>query len=88
MVPARIEPAQQNLKSNLNLVRIKNRTYKNFEKYLSLHKGASVVEMDTVYNDTINCPIIQTFQIVDLNLQISLYQKKKTADAMVSGLEK
>lgn len=67
---------------------LKGRTYKDFQEYLAIHRGASVVEMDTVYNDGSNGPFIQTFQIVDLNLMIGVYHQKKTADTMVLGMQK
>ena len=75
-------------KPRQNRAYLKGRTYQDFQKYMALHKGASVVEMDTLYNDVTNGPFIQTFQIVDLNLMVAIYQKKKTAETMVQGVKK
>lgn len=70
-----------------NRAYLKNRTYKDFEKYVSDHPSLSIVEMDTVYNDVSNGPFIQTFQLVNYNLMIAIYHKEKTAANMIKGFK-
>lgn len=65
---------------------LKGRTYDCFEKYMKEHPSASIVEMDTVYNDVSNGPFIQTFMIVSYGIMIAVYHTEKTAETMVSGL--
>lgn len=66
---------------------LKGRTYTDFQEYLQKHPSASVIEMDTVYNDVSNGPFIQTFMIRDLRVMFSILHSEKTAVAMVSGLQ-
>lgn len=65
---------------------LKGRTYDCFEKFMKDHPSASVVEMDTVYNDVSNGPFIQTFMLVSFGIMIAVYQATKTADSMVCGV--
>lgn len=64
------------------------RTYKNFEAYMIERPNASVVEMDTVYNDISNGPFIQTFQFVDYHFMKGIYHDTKTAQDMLDGIQK
>lgn len=66
---------------------LKGRTYTDFQEYLQKHPSASVIEMDTVYNDVSNGPFIQTFMIRDLRVMFGILHSEKTAAAMVSGLQ-
>lgn len=65
---------------------LKGRTYDCFEKYKMEHPSASIVEMDTVYNDVSNGPFIQTFMIVSYGIMIAVYHTEKTSETMVNGL--
>lgn len=65
---------------------LKGRTYDCFETFIKDHPSASVVEMDTVYNDGSNGPFIQTFMLVSFGIMVAVYQTSKTAVSMVDGL--
>lgn len=65
---------------------LKGRKYDCFEKFMKEHSAASVVEMDTVYNDVSNGPFIQTFMIVSFGIMIAVYHNIKTAETMVNGV--
>lgn len=69
-----------------NRTYIKNHTYTCYLDYMSKHPNASVVEMDTVYNDVTNGPFIQTFEIVEYDLMVAFLHKEKTAVSMKHGL--
>lgn len=66
---------------------LKGRTYKDFLDYMAQHPEASVVEMDTVYNDILKGPFIQTFQFVDFHFMIGIYHDFKTSEEMYNGLK-
>lgn len=70
-----------------NRAYIKGRSYNCYQTYMSNHPDASVVEMDTVYNDVSNGPFIQTFEIVEYDLMIAFLHNEKTATAMTQGLK-
>lgn len=65
---------------------LKGRTYSDYERYIAEHPNASILEMDTVYNDVSNGPFIQTFQFVKYNFMIGIYHDTKTAQDMLEGL--
>lgn len=65
---------------------LKGRTYDFFESYIKDHPSASIIEMDTVYNDVSNGPFIQTFMLVSFGIMIAVYHTVKNAEAMVNGL--
>lgn len=66
---------------------LKGRTYKDFEKYMAEHPNASIIEMDTVYNDVSNGPFIQTFQFVDYHFMTGIYHTAKTSQEMLEGVQ-
>lgn len=66
---------------------LKGRTYKDFENYIAAHPNASIVEMDTVYNDVSNGPFIQTFQFVDYHFMKGIFHKTKTSLDMLEGVK-
>ncbi len=74
------------IKPRENRSYLKGRTYKDYLEFLELHPDASVVEMDTVYNDVSNGPFIQTFEFVETDIMIAVLHKEKNAAAMVDGL--
>ena len=65
---------------------LKGRTFKEYKEYISLHPNASVVQMDTVYNDVSNGPFIQTFKFINIPFFFALFHQSKTAADMVSGV--
>ena len=65
---------------------LKGRTFKDYREYCQEHPNASVVQMDTVYNDGTNGPFIQTFKFVSIPFFFALYHQTKTATDMVSGV--
>lgn len=73
-------------KKRVNKAFLKGRTYDCFETFMKNHPSASVVEMDTVYNDVSNGPFIQTFMFVSFGIMVAVYHKKHNAEAMVNGL--
>ena len=66
---------------------LKGRTYEDFTKYIDTHPNASVVEMDTVYNDGTNGPFIQTFCFRDNSIMKGIYHTTKTAEEMLNGVK-
>ena len=66
---------------------LRGRTYRDYEAYMKEHPQVFVCEMDTVYNDEMNGPFIQTFKFLCCGILFAVYQKKKTAQSMVSGLD-
>lgn len=67
---------------------LKDRTYKDFEAYMATHPEASVIEMDTVYNDTSKGPYVQTFQFVKYHFMKGIFHKIKNSVEMYNGLYK
>lgn len=67
---------------------LKGRTYEDYKSYIKENPLMSVVEMDTVYNDVTNGPFLQTFEFVDYGFTFILLHNTKTADDMVSGIDK
>ena len=66
---------------------LKGRTYDYFDVFMKEHPSASVVEMDTVYNDGSNGPFIQTFMFVDFGIMIGVYHTVKNATTMFEGVK-
>ena len=56
---------------------LKGRQYSDYETFMKENPYASVVEMDTVYNDVTNGPFIQTFKFLKYDLLICIYQEEK-----------
>lgn len=67
---------------------LKGLTQADFETYIAQNSSASVVEMDTMYNDVSNGPFVQTFRLVDAQIAIAFYHEEKTADAMIDGVNR
>ena len=66
---------------------LKGRLYTDYQAYMEEAPTASVVEMDTVYNDGTNGPFMQTFKFISFDLLIAIYHKHKTAQDMVDGVK-
>lgn len=64
------------------------RHYTDYLHFLEENPDAHVVQMDTVYNDNTNGPFIQTFKFLGYGFLFALYHHKRTAEAMVSGIQK
>lgn len=65
---------------------LKGRTYKEFEEYKQENPNASIVQMDTVYNDISNGPFIQTFKFMKYDFFFCLYKEEKTSLSMYDGI--
>lgn len=65
---------------------LKDRTQKNFNEFIEANPNASVVEMDTVYNDGTNGPFIQTFKFLKYDLLFCVYQEVKDSQHMLQGI--
>lgn len=65
---------------------LKGRTFLDFNEYLIAHPNARVVEMDTVFNDIVNGPFIQTFKFLEYDLLICIYHTCKTSESMYKGI--
>lgn len=66
---------------------LKGRTYKDYEAYMEEYPEATVVQMDTVYNNGSTGPFIQTFKLLKYHLLIAIFHEQKTAQEMVRGLD-
>ena len=65
---------------------LKGRSFKDYEAYLDENPDATVVQMDTVYNNETTGPFIQTFKFLRCGILFALFHEEKTAAAMVSGI--
>ena len=54
---------------------LRGRTYRDYEAYMKEHPQVFVCEMDTVYNDEMNGPFIQTFKFLCCGILFAVYQK-------------
>lgn len=64
------------------------RKYSDYEEYASVNPDATVVEMDTVYNDVTNGPFIQTFLFVQYGFMFAILHDKRDALSMKAGVDK
>ena len=51
-----------------------------------MNPDASVVEMDTVYNDGSNGPFLQTFKFMKYDFLFCVYHQQKTTQTMLEGI--
>ena len=65
---------------------LKGRTHKEYTEFKEMNPDASVVEMDTVYNDGSNGPFLQTFIFLKYGFLFCVYHQKKTAQNMLDGI--
>ena len=65
---------------------LKGRTHKEYIEFKEMNPYASVVEMDTVYNDGSNGPFLQTFIFLKYSFLFCVYHQKKTAQNMLDGI--
>lgn len=65
---------------------LEGRNYKDYLAFMELHPYASVVQMDTVYNDETNGPFIQTFKFMKTSLLFAVLHDRKLSENMVMGV--
>ena len=65
---------------------LKGRTRDEFEAFMEQNPNASIVEMDTVYNDVSNGPFIQTFKFMKYDLLICVFHLVKDTGHMRLGI--
>jgi len=65
---------------------LNGRTYADYLHFIADNPSASVVQMDTVYNDETNGPFMQTFRFLMTGFFFAVLHDRKTADCMVSGV--
>jgi IS30 family transposase len=63
------------------------RNYKDYQVYMTENPNVSVTQMDTVYNDGMNGPFIQTYKFVCAGLLFGLIHDEKTAQEMKFGVD-
>ena len=82
------KPKSNEEEQQVNRSYLQGRTYDDYQAYMGDHCGASVVQMDTVYNDVTNGPFIQTFKFIACGVMIGIYHESKTAADMITGIDK
>lgn len=65
---------------------MKGRTHKDFIEFIEMNPDASIVEMDTVYNDGSNGPFLQTFKFLNYDFLFCVYHQQKTSENMLEGI--
>ena len=65
---------------------LKGRTLKEYTESKEMNPDASVVEMDTVYNDGSNGPFLQTFKFMKYDFLFCVYHQQKTSQDMLEGI--
>lgn len=65
---------------------LKGRTHKEYTEFKEMNPDASVVEMDTVYNDGSNGPFLQTFKFMKYDFLFCIYHHQKTTQTMLEGI--
>lgn len=66
---------------------LNGRKFNDYIAYIEENPYASIVQMDTVYNDGTNGPFIQTFKFIDYGFIFAVYHKEKTSKSMNNGVE-
>ena len=74
------------LKKRKDMKYLNGRNFNDFISYSKDNTEASIVEMDTVYNDISNGPFIQTFYIRKLKLLYGILHEKLTSQDMLDGI--
>ena len=65
---------------------LKGRTHKEYTEFKEMNPDASVVEMDTIYNDGSNGPFLQTFKFMKYDFLFCIYHHQKTSQTMLEGI--
>ena len=66
---------------------LQGRKYPDYLDYIHLHPDASVVQMDTVYNNVTDGPFIQTFKFLRYGFLFAVYHTSRTGADMVRGVD-
>lgn len=66
---------------------LNGRKYSDYLTYKEEHPYATIVQMDTVYNDGSNGPFIQTFKFLDYGFLFAIYHDTKSAKDMDDGVD-
>lgn len=80
----RLKIAYKKRKDNKYLI---NRKYSDYLAYITANPDASIVQMDTVYNDVSNGPFIQTFKFLKCSFMFAIYHEKKDSNSMIEGID-
>ena len=62
------------------------RKYEDYLAYMAANPEASVMYMDTVYNNGSTGPFVQTMRFKDIGFFMAMYHTKKTSQDMLDGL--
>ena len=65
---------------------LNGRKHEDYEAYMETNPDASVVQMDTVYNDISNGPFIQSIKFIKYGFQFYIFHLEKTAEEMNNGV--
>lgn len=65
---------------------LKGRLYSDYLNYVKINENASIVQMDTIYNDISNGPFIQTFKFLKYGFIFCVFHLEKTAANMNNGV--
>ena len=63
------------------------REYKDYKAFIAENPDTFVTQMDTVYNDVINGPFLQTFKFVKAGFLFAIYHDTRTAQDMTQGVD-
>lgn len=92
-IDLRVKPRRKMSKEKRNAFKkrkdrryIQGRTYDDYLSYIAEHPEATVVQMDTVYNDVSNGPFLQTFKFISYGFLIGFIHDTKTAQNMIDGV--
>lgn len=66
---------------------LNGRTYDVYLAFKEENPNAEIVQMDTVYNDVINGPFMQTFKFIKYGFLFIIYHKSKNANDMCDGVD-
>ena len=68
---------------------LNGRLYKDYLEFKETNDMTNciVIQMDTVYNDVSKGPFVQTFKFVDFGFLFILFQKTKTSEDMLKGID-
>ena len=65
---------------------LNGRLYSDYQSFMEQNPNASVVQMDTVYNNVSDGPFMQTFKFIRYSFTIIIFHTEKTAQAMYEGI--
>ena len=65
---------------------LKNRLYTDYQSFMAENPTATVVQMDTVYNNGSKGPFMQTFKFIRYSFMVIIFHTVKTAQSMYEGI--